>query len=200
MARSTRLSKSISAGLLAMPQIDQTCDVHCVTKWSVFDSHWTGVRVADLAARAGVKKTARYVVFESAHGYTSNLPLHEALRPNVLVAHRHEGSRRRTHGAPVRALVPDSYFWRARSGSPEFNSAKPTNRVIGRRAGTTTTQIHGKRNAIPEKLKIRPWVRAIHRDLGYVAVGLTFVYAISGLAVNHVADWDSELREPHANV
>jgi hypothetical protein len=37
-------------------------------------------------------------------------------------------------------------------------------------------------------------VRAIHRDLGYVAVGLTFVYAISGLAVNHVADWDSNFE------
>lgn len=34
-------------------------------------------------------------------------------------------------------------------------------------------------------------MRAIHRDLGYTAVGLTFVYAISGLAVNHVADWDA---------
>lgn len=34
-------------------------------------------------------------------------------------------------------------------------------------------------------------MRALHRDLGYVAVGLTFVYAISGLAVNHVADWDA---------
>lgn len=35
----------------------------------------------------------------------------------------------------------------------------------------------------------RPWVRAIHRDVGYVAVGLTFVYAMSGLAVNHITDW-----------
>jgi uncharacterized protein len=35
----------------------------------------------------------------------------------------------------------------------------------------------------------RPWVRAIHRDVGYVAVGLTFIYALSGLAVNHVTDW-----------
>jgi hypothetical protein len=34
-------------------------------------------------------------------------------------------------------------------------------------------------------------VRALHRDLGYTAVGLTFVYAVSGLAVNHIADWDS---------
>jgi hypothetical protein len=30
----------------------------------------------------------------------------------------------------------------------------------------------------------------MHRDLGYLAVGLTFVYALSGLAVNHVEDWD----------
>jgi hypothetical protein len=37
----------------------------------------------------------------------------------------------------------------------------------------------------------RPWLRALHRDLGYLAVGLTFVYALSsGLAVNHIADWD----------
>lgn len=35
----------------------------------------------------------------------------------------------------------------------------------------------------------RPWVRAIHRDIGYVAVGLTFIYALSGIAVNHITDW-----------
>jgi hypothetical protein len=36
----------------------------------------------------------------------------------------------------------------------------------------------------------RGWLRALHRDIGYTAVGLTFVYAVSGLAVNHVAAWD----------
>ena len=102
------------AGLLAMTQVTQTCDVHCVTKWSLFDSHWTGVRVADLAARAKVKRTAHYVIFEAAFGYTSNVLLHEALRPNVLVAHKYEGSPiPRAHGAPVRALVPDLYFWKS---------------------------------------------------------------------------------------
>lgn len=38
-----------------------------------------------------------------------------------------------------------------------------------------------------------PWrrvLRASHRDLGYLAVGLTLTYAVSGIAVNHVADWD----------
>jgi hypothetical protein len=39
--------------------------------------------------------------------------------------------------------------------------------------------------------RVRPWLRAIHRDVGYSAVGLTVVYAASGLAVNHVADWDA---------
>lgn len=36
----------------------------------------------------------------------------------------------------------------------------------------------------------RPLVRSFHRDLGYTLIGLTFVYAVSGLAVNHIADWD----------
>lgn len=44
----------------------------------------------------------------------------------------------------------------------------------------------GKRRS----LRWRPWLRALHRDLGYLAVGLTLVYALSGLAVNHIADWD----------
>jgi len=40
------------------------------------------------------------------------------------------------------------------------------------------------------RFRWRPWLRAFHRDIGYVAVGLTFVYALSGLAVNHIGDWD----------
>jgi hypothetical protein len=42
----------------------------------------------------------------------------------------------------------------------------------------------------PRPTRWRPWLRATHRDLGYLAVGLTVVYAVSGLAVNHLADWD----------
>ena len=36
----------------------------------------------------------------------------------------------------------------------------------------------------------RAWLRAIHRDVGYCAVGLTMIYALSGLAINHIQDWD----------
>jgi DMSO/TMAO reductase YedYZ molybdopterin-dependent catalytic subunit len=102
------------AELLAMPQIEQTCDVHCVTKWTALDTHWTGVRVADLAARAKLKPTARFAIFEAAYDYTSNIDVRSALAPNVLVAHRYEGDPlARRHGAPVRALVPDRYFWKS---------------------------------------------------------------------------------------
>src|SRR5437016_3624512 len=40
------------AELLALPQEEQVCDVHCVTKWSVLGSHWTGVQVRRLAEKA----------------------------------------------------------------------------------------------------------------------------------------------------
>lgn len=39
-------------------------------------------------------------------------------------------------------------------------------------------------------LRWRSLLRASHRDLGYLVVGLTFVYAVSGLALNHIKDWD----------
>jgi len=45
------------------------------------------------------------------------------------------------------------------------------------------------------RARVRPWLRSLHRDAGYLAVGLTFVYAISGLAVNHIKDWDPNFRQ-----
>jgi hypothetical protein len=46
-----------------------------------------------------------------------------------------------------------------------------------------------------KRFQWRAWLRAFHRDVGYTAVGLTFVYALSGLAVNHVADWDPNFTD-----
>jgi uncharacterized protein len=42
--------------------------------------------------------------------------------------------------------------------------------------------------------RVRSWLRALHRDAGYLAVGLTIVYALSGLAVNHVSAWDPNFK------
>jgi DMSO/TMAO reductase YedYZ molybdopterin-dependent catalytic subunit len=101
-------------GLLALPQTEQAADVHCVTGWSVLGATFLGVRVAVLAEMAGVKSSARHVVFEAAHGYTANVPLAEAIAPSVMVTYRMNGRPfARKHGAPVRGLVPDLYFWKS---------------------------------------------------------------------------------------
>lgn len=100
--------------LLKLPQTEQECDVHCVTGWSVIGATFLGVKVADLAEKAKVKGKARHVIFEAAHGYTANVPLAEATLPNVMVTYRLDGKPlARTHGAPVRGLVPDLYFWKS---------------------------------------------------------------------------------------
>ena len=39
------------------------------------------------------------------------------------------------------------------------------------------------------KKRWRAWLRAVHRDFGYLAVGFTLIYAISGIAQNHIEDW-----------
>ncbi len=39
-------------------------------------------------------------------------------------------------------------------------------------------------------MKIRKWLRILHRDIGYLGVGLTVIFAISGIAVNHIHEWN----------
>lgn len=102
------------AALRALPHSQHTLDVHCVTGWSAFDVKCAGVSLPQLAARARVKPTAKYVIFEAAHGYTANVPLSEALRPDVLVTWEINGQRlSRAHGAPVRLVNPHLYFWKS---------------------------------------------------------------------------------------
>jgi hypothetical protein len=44
----------------------------------------------------------------------------------------------------------------------------------------------------------RGWLRAIHRDVGYLAVGFTVIYALSGIAMNHIGDWDPNFHATEA--
>jgi DMSO/TMAO reductase YedYZ molybdopterin-dependent catalytic subunit len=102
------------AALASMTVAELALDVHCVTGWSVLGARFKGVRLQELAARAKPKASARHVVFEAAHGYTANVPIREALAPEVLVAFELDGQPlREPHGAPVRAVVPDLYFWKS---------------------------------------------------------------------------------------
>jgi DMSO/TMAO reductase YedYZ molybdopterin-dependent catalytic subunit len=102
------------AGLLKLPQVQREADVHCVTGWTMLGGLWKGVQVSALAELAGMKSEARYVIFESAHRFTSNAPLKEATADNALITYRLNGKPfALQHGAPVRGLVPDLYFWKS---------------------------------------------------------------------------------------
>lgn len=102
------------AELVKMDPVTQAADVHCVTGWSLLGAKWTGVTLKALAERAGVKPTARHVIFEAAAGYTANVRLRDALKDDSMVAWElDERPLRRPNGAPVRALVPDLYFWKS---------------------------------------------------------------------------------------
>jgi hypothetical protein len=44
------------------------------------------------------------------------------------------------------------------------------------------------------KYNWRRWFRVVHRDIGYVAVALVLAYSVSGIAVNHIEDWNPNYR------
>jgi DMSO/TMAO reductase YedYZ molybdopterin-dependent catalytic subunit len=100
--------------LLELPQVQKEADVHCVTGWSLLGGLWKGVQIATLANLAEVKADAKYVIFEAANGYTANVPLAEATKDTCMVTYRLNGKPLSLdHGAPVRGLVPDLYFWKS---------------------------------------------------------------------------------------
>jgi DMSO/TMAO reductase YedYZ molybdopterin-dependent catalytic subunit len=100
--------------LLALTQVTKEADVHCVTGWSLLGGQWKGVQVATLADMAGVTGEARYVIFEAANGFTANTALRDATADAALVTYRLNGKPFSIdHGAPVRGLVPDLYFWKS---------------------------------------------------------------------------------------
>jgi DMSO/TMAO reductase YedYZ molybdopterin-dependent catalytic subunit len=105
---------------MALPQVDDVSDFHCVTTWSRFDNHWRGVRLRDLAELVVPENDAHYVLFtgydtEPATGtpYTTNLPLARATEEDVLLVHAWEGRPLpREHGGPVRVITPRLYAWK----------------------------------------------------------------------------------------
>jgi DMSO/TMAO reductase YedYZ molybdopterin-dependent catalytic subunit len=89
-------------------------DIHCVTRWTKFDTKWEGVPFAAIARLAEVKPSAGFVVTHGANGYSANLPLRVALDDDVLFAHTYDGKPLEPiHGGPLRMFVPKRYFWKS---------------------------------------------------------------------------------------
>jgi len=107
--------------LLALPAVDLTVDIHCVTKWSKFDTGWRGVPFDTVVALAGVRPEATHVMWHSEHGFTANAPLEDVTgtdpdtgQPRAILAYEFGGEPLEPdHGYPLRALVPRLYFWKS---------------------------------------------------------------------------------------
>jgi DMSO/TMAO reductase YedYZ molybdopterin-dependent catalytic subunit len=101
------------ADFMALEQVKDTSDFHCVTTWSRMDVRWVGVRLADLVALTRPQANATHVMCHAYDGYTTNLSLAEALKPDVLLVHRADDAPLpREHGGPVRVITPQLYAWK----------------------------------------------------------------------------------------
>ena len=98
----------------ALPQSTYDGAIHCVTTWSKFDMHWTGVSLDTLLAVASPLPAATHVVAYSSTGYTTNLGLEDVTGGKAWVAFEADGAPlSRDHGGPARLLVPHLYFWKS---------------------------------------------------------------------------------------
>jgi DMSO/TMAO reductase YedYZ molybdopterin-dependent catalytic subunit len=95
-----------------LPTETVTRDIHCVTKWSKFDTVWEGVSVDTLLK--GVDTSAEYVTAFCDGGYTANLPLADLTGGKAWIAFAFDGTPLEPqHGGPARLLVPHLYFWKS---------------------------------------------------------------------------------------
>ena len=109
---------------LQLPRSRLSMDIHCVTRWSKFDTAWEGVSLRMLIEQGLIKlkPTARHVMQHAEYGFTVNLALAVILQDNFLMATHFDGQPLSPdHGAPLRGVVGQisgrndlqtPYFWK----------------------------------------------------------------------------------------
>ncbi len=107
-----------------LPRKAMTYDLHCVTRWSKFDTRWEGVSIQSLidSGLLNVKPSARFVMQRAEYDFSSNLPLEIALSERFMLATHFNGQPLAPeHGLPLRGVVgtlpgqksdQDVYFWK----------------------------------------------------------------------------------------
>ena len=107
-----------------LPRTKIEMDIHCVTRWSKFDTVWEGVSVKTLIDEGfiKVKPNVTHVMQHAEYGFTVNLPIEVVMQDNFLMA-THFNSEPLTpdHGYPLRGVVgyipgqeelETPYFWK----------------------------------------------------------------------------------------
>ena len=108
-----------------LPRRTLNMDIHCVTRWSKFDTAWEGVHLMDLvsAGLLKIKPEAKFVMQHCEYGFTVNLPIEVALSEVFLLATHFDGQPLEPdHGYPLRGVagaLPDQpqsendrYLWK----------------------------------------------------------------------------------------
>jgi DMSO/TMAO reductase YedYZ molybdopterin-dependent catalytic subunit len=97
-----------------LPRTSNVQDIHCVTRWSKFDTRFAGVHWRELARLARPTKTANFAIAHAEAGFTSNVPLSFLEREDALLATHGDGEPLAPeHGYPLRLVVPGKYFWKS---------------------------------------------------------------------------------------
>ncbi|MCS7117372.1 MAG: sulfite oxidase-like oxidoreductase [Thaumarchaeota archaeon] len=100
--------------LMKLPMKKYVKDAHCVTRWSVKDVAWEGVQIKYLAGLAGVKPEASWVMFRCLDGYSTPVPIEDALDEDAIVALRMNGKPiPLENGFPARPFIPHLYLWKS---------------------------------------------------------------------------------------
>jgi DMSO/TMAO reductase YedYZ molybdopterin-dependent catalytic subunit len=107
-----------------LPRTKLVMDIHCVTRWSKFDTAWEGISVRSLVEQGffELRPTAKFVLQHAEYGFTTNLPLEVVLADNFLLATHYNGQPLTPdHGYPLRGVVGHipgrddmkaPYFWK----------------------------------------------------------------------------------------
>ena len=97
-----------------LPRSSNVQDIHCVTRWSKFDTSFEGVHWRELARLARPKPSARFAIAHAEAGFTANVPLSCLEREDALLATHGDGEvLAPEHGYPLRLVIPGKYFWKS---------------------------------------------------------------------------------------
>jgi DMSO/TMAO reductase YedYZ molybdopterin-dependent catalytic subunit len=101
--------------LVALGLEERVTDIHCVTKWSKFDTRWRGVPLATIIQRVRPLPSVTHVIAHAEYGFTTNVPYEDVREdPNCMLAVEYDGAPLEPeHGYPVRFLLPHLYFWKS---------------------------------------------------------------------------------------